>query len=438
MIGDQASIELFSLPDAKQDFLVRENTVDRVTKWGALSHEEQLPSALAGGDSAHGAWWKAQLAGGAASPNSRRGLSAVDLFSGSGGFASGFSSGMGSAGVGVNFLAAVDLDANALQVHQLNHGTRALFDKSVDALLDYSIVGLARDAHWLYEPEIVDHDFRSLKGKVDVVLAGPPCQGNSNLNNRTRHTDERNRLYLTVPAVAVALDAPTVVIENVPGVVHDRSQVVQTTIALLEKSGYWVTYGTVHATRLGWPQTRKRFFLVASKLKAPIDLGLLEQANSRETLDLRWAIEELADVRTDELLDGSPGFSDANKARMSFMIDADAFDMPNAIRPLSHRDGTTYKSSYGRLNWSDPAPTITTGFVTPGRGRFIHPDQPRTLTAREAARIQGFSDHYFRRDVLERSKATRGLLAKWIGDAVPLPLGELTALSLLPSFTDAY
>jgi len=106
------------------------------------------------------------------------------------------------------------------------------------------------------------------------------------------------------------------------------------------------------------------------------------------------------------------------------------FDLPLAERPDCHKDGTTYDSVYGRMYADRPAPTITTGFMSPGRGRFIHPTEPRTLTAREAARLQGFPDTY--RFVLNpESPPTRYKLAKWIGDAVPMPLGYVAALSAI-------
>src|SRR5690625_7435125 len=94
-----------------------------------------------------------------------------------------------------------------------------------------------------------------LVGRVDVVLAGPPCQGHSNLNNRSRRNDRRNELYLTVPAVAVALQTPIVIIENVPAVVHDWPEVVPTARRLWEAEGYSVTDGMISADDLGWLQT---------------------------------------------------------------------------------------------------------------------------------------------------------------------------------------
>lgn len=433
MSGNEAQ-QLFSLPNVVQSFNTRGSSVVRRTDWNSRSIEEDLTISQPFDGPLHGSWWKAQLGAKTSSFGTHTKIRAVDLFSGSGGFAWGLKSAAAAGRASVQFLAAVDLDIKALNVHRANLGTENLFNRSVDDLVDYGVSGVARDAEWLYQPEILDREFRALRNRVDIVLAGPPCQGNSNLNNRTRHDDNRNRLYLTIPAVTIALQAPAAIIENVPGVVHDRSQVVQSTIALFERGGYSVSTATLDASKLGWPQTRKRFFLVATRDPEPVSLAHLANSNSRKALNLRWAISEFMGRNDDPLLDGIPTFSEENRKRMDFLVGSEDFDMPNEIRPSSHRNGNTYKSSYGRMRWDEASPTITTGFVTPGRGRFIHPDLPRTITAREAARIQGFPDDFFRREVLESVGANRGALAKWIGDAVPLPLGEIASMSAISMF----
>lgn len=119
-----------------------------------------------------------------------------------------------------------------------------------------------------------------------------------------------------------------------------------------------------------------------------------------------------------------------NQARIDWLFENEAYDLPDSERPFCHRDGTTYGSVYGRMRPDAPAPTITTGFTTPGRGRFTHPTERRTITPREAALIQGFPSNY--RFVTEvGGMPTRTQLAKWIGDAVPMPLGYAAALAAL-------
>jgi DNA (cytosine-5)-methyltransferase 1 len=102
--------------------------------------------------------------------------------------------------------------------------------------------------------------------------------------------------------------------------------------------------------------------------------------------------------------------------------------LPNKLRPPCHRNKPDhrYKSMYGRLRWDQPAQTITTGFGSPGQGRYLHPDLPRTLTPHEAARVQFFPDWF------DFGKApSRSALAHCIGNAVPPKLGFAAARYLL-------
>ncbi|MGB3246807.1 MAG: DNA cytosine methyltransferase, partial [Sulfitobacter sp.] len=109
------------------------------------------------------------------------------------------------------------------------------------------------------------------------------------------------------------------------------------------------------------------------------------------------------------------------KRRIDWLFDNDQYNLANSERPDCHKDGTTYTAVYGRTFPNLPAPTITTGIGTPGQGRFIHPLRRRLVTPKEAARIQGFPDGYG--FVGKNNPAKRKDLAKWIGDAVPAPMG---------------
>ena len=135
-----------------------------------------------------------------------------------------------------------------------------------------------------------------------------------------------------------------------------------------------------------------------------------------------WAIGDLEGVVPgDDLLHTTPKLSRENQDRIQWLFENAAYELPNHIRPDCHKDGHTYPSVYGRIHKDSPAPTITTGFQTPGRGRFVHPTQQRVLTVREAARIQGFPDSFAFRAA--SGPLTRAMLQKWIGDAVPSILG---------------
>lgn len=377
------------------------------------------------------AWWLSYLSGRrpvSLNPQDRE-LRTLDLFSGAGGLALGFRQAADECGFTTRSVIAVDEDLGALEVYRQNHETSLILNESVSMLVNFQLNGSGDEAKFFGNPTVAKK-ISHLRGSIDIMLAGPPCQGHSNLNNHSRRDDDRNELYLTVPAMAVALDVPMVIIENVPGVIHDHRSVVSSTISVLRDSGYKVTFGVLDAAAMGWPQTRKRFFLVASQDVAPIEVGSVASAlAAKSTLPVSWALDGAVNCDSDSFMDELPVISQENQRRVNFLFDNELHELPNSERPECHRGGTTYKSVYGRMRADRPAPTLTAGFSSPGRGRFTHPTEPRALKPREAARVQGFPNSYVFK--LPSGPPPRTHLAKWIGNAVPMPLGFAAALSLL-------
>ena len=360
-------------------------------------------------------------------PIAAKQFSFIDLFSSIGGLTTGFAESLRDQGLAPRSLFAADVDVLATQVYKANWPTAETYPNSVRNLVDSKIDGRGEGARFVYEPKLLHPALENLQGKVNAVIAGPPCQGNSNLNNRTRGDDPRNELYLQVPAIAIALNADKVLIENVPGVVREKNNVVGTTISLLESAGYKLEFGVLSADQFGWPQSRKRFFIVADRLNAPRPFQELINEHGQPPKSLEWLLSHK--VGTDsELMGTGANLSEENKRRADFLIKHDLFDLPLEERPDCHKGGTTYTSSYGRMRPELPAPTLTTGFMSPGRGRFIHPFEPRTLTPREGALVQGFPNWY----VFDPEGTTsRNNLAKWIGDAVPPVLGHIAGKSFV-------
>ncbi|MAF52402.1 MAG: DNA cytosine methyltransferase [SAR202 cluster bacterium] len=313
------------------------------------------------------------------------------------------------------------------EVYERNFHPRISYVDSVWSAIEFQCAGRGDRARFIGSPRIVAEELHGLIGDVDVILGGPPCQGHSNLNNRSRRNDPRNILYLALPAFAAAVGAKCVIIENVPDIVHDKGLVVQSASRLFESLGYAVTQGVIDGSSLGIPQTRKRHLLIAAQGSLP-DVSDTCAAIAAPVRTVRWAIEDLCEVAIDDDFDSPSELSEVNRDRIHHLFETDAYDMPNHKRPPSHRDGHTYPSVYGRLQWDKPAGTITTGFLTPGRGRFIHPALPRTLTPHEAARLQGFPDSFDFR-LKDGGRPPKKSLSTMIGDAVPSNISYMAGLA---------
>ena len=363
--------------------------------------------------------------------NDARVIRVADVFCGAGGLSDGVCEAIRSIGMRASHVLAVDVDPVALEVHRRNfdpeyYSTENLWGSVTN---QYSAVDSQSDIRFLEEPRLLSDQLRACVGKVDILLGSPPCEGHSNSNNATRRSDPRNMYYTVMPALAVALDAKVVVIENVPGIEHDRRQILNHAKGLFADGHYLVDERIVNAVELGLPQTRKRHVLIASRTRKP-DIDSVIRALARRETDLRWAIEDLASIESDDPIDASGELSVENRRRIDHLFDNDEYDLVDEMRPLSHRNGHTYPSIYGRLRWDMPSGTITTGFNTPGRGRYIHPSQRRTLTAHEAARIQGFPDS-FSFKTIDGSYLTRHHISNFIGNAVPPQLGYAAGVAAL-------
>lgn len=269
----------------------------------------------------------------------------------------------------------------------------------------------------------------SVVGSVDVLVAGPPCQGHSDLNNHTRRRDPKNALYLKVARAVEVLRPGVVIIENVPPVKWDKQDVVGRTVRALELLGYLVEGSVIDASRFGVPQRRKRFILVASRLAEVAPKAFIRElqlAQSKER-DVRWAFGDLGDVSSDDEIDRPSRMSSDNRRRAAHLLNNGLYDLPDRLRPPCHRyKSHTYKSVYGRMRWDHPAQTVTTGFMSMGQGRYLHPERLRTITPHEAARLQTFPDWYS-----WKAAGGRRALARLIGNAVPVLMMIAVGIALL-------
>lgn len=421
------------------EYEIRGTEIVRALRSGQRSHTLAAPLAdgleeLASSDLKR-AWWLSRLRSSrdiAKSPTDRRVLKVVDLFSGCGGLSFGLKEAAAQLGIDLDIRLAADMDETAAEIYQRNLSPKFFLHGNVDTAVDYRLVFRGERAALAYPPEL-EHPLLQAIGNVDIVVGGPPCRGHSNLNNRTRRSDDRNSLYLTVPAIGIALEARIIVIENVQAVLNSKPNVVAQARQVLTSNGYGVEEVVLEATKFGVAQTRKRHFLIAIRDRANEDLaiaGLLQAMQSEEFLSVKDAIGDLETPSRSSSFDTPASISEENQRRIDFLFDHDLFELPNEERPDCHKDGHTYPSVYGRLYPDAPAGTITGGFLSPGRGRFTHYSQRRGLTPHEGARIQGFPDFYkFKKpdgSALENKSHSR-----LIGDAVPPPMSAAIALAAL-------
>jgi len=336
-------------------------------------------------------------------------LRVADIFSGCGGMSLGLQEAARRLSSRVEIALALDSDPHVVEIYQRNIGGNAQVGDVV-ALFDGQ----------LGEPLTqTERKLRAAIGSVQVLLGGPPCQGHSDLNNHTRRNDPKNALYLSMVRAAEVLQPAVVVVENVSAVQWDKSQVVQLAKEAFGRLGYSVGAQVLDLWKMGVPQRRRRFVLIASQIPALSPSAVFDSIvadwGDHPARTVRWAIEDLLQVESKCTFDTPSKKSKANAARMAFLFESGRYNLPNDQRPDCHRDGNhSYVSVYGRLRWDRPAQTITTGFGSMGQGRYVHPQRRRTITPHEAARLQAFPDWF---DFGENT--SRGVLSKAIGNAVP-------------------
>jgi DNA (cytosine-5)-methyltransferase 1 len=350
-------------------------------------------------------------------------LRVVDLFSGCGAMSLGLREACRALGLRFRPVGAFDVNQRALSVYEANFGG-PVFNVDLSCVLSPSIHSPITSSEKMLR--------RSL-GRADFVIAGPPCQGHSNLNNWTRRNDPKNDLYFLVARFAKVCAPRWVVIENVMSVRNDKNRVVDRTKKALEVLGYEVSEGVADLWTLGVPQTRRRHVLIARKRisRQTTQVESVETMLSRyrvPTRDVMWAIGDISRPQKDMFMDRQTLLAPITKKRIDFLFDNNLYDLPDSKRPDCHRlKQHRYQSVYGRMRPNQPAPTITGGFDTMGRGRFVHPTRRRTITPHEAARIQFLPDHFDFSPVFGQKRT----LVELIGNAVPPKLSYALCLDLL-------
>lgn len=333
---------------------------------------------------------------------------AIDLFSGCGGLSEGLRE------AGFNVVAAFDIDADSVATYRLNHSGTVVFPKDIREV----------------NPDEVK---KILKGKKLHLLAGcPPCQGFSSvrrLNRKRSIRDDRNNLVLEYLRFVKALKPLTIMMENVPGLVN--YSLFKRVVKELGDMGYNPKVKVVNIQEFGVPQRRKRLVMVGSLL------GDLKTASpTGEKITVRDVIGHLESVsQTKDPIHRIVAYHTPNimkRIKATPKNGGGRKDVPQFELACHKKNRVGFNDVYGRLRWDDYSSTITGGCLNPSKGRFLHPEKNRNITAREAALLQTFPRNYkFPENI---SKTSISLL---IGNALPPKFSYIQATNILSHIKNA-
>ena len=274
--------------------------------------------------------------------------------------------------------------------------------------------------------------------KADIVIGGPPCQGSS-LLNKFRQGDARRALWQPYMDIVAISGAAAFVIENVQGLLGSPEH--EAIIRRAAELDFLTTAAKLNAADYGAPQTRIRTFIFgwkkcfAPEIPCPPPIthsqipknGLFPWRTTRDAIgDLPLPVgTEIRDVPPP--LDLHFGRNPTEKSLQRYRAvppGGNRFDLQRNAPELTTarwiKKTTGGTDLFGRLWWDRPSVTIRTEFFKPEKGRYLHPEQHRPITHREAARLMGFPDDF-------RFTGSKTEIARQIGNAVPPPLAGAAA-----------
>lgn len=357
-------------------------------------------------------------------------INVIDLFAGCGGFSVGFER------AGFKITKAVEFDKNIAASYSHNHKGTLMFAEDIG--------------------KIADTEHFSNK-EADVIIGGPPCQGFSMAGERIREkkafiNDPRNFLFRHYVEVVKIVRPKVFLLENVKGILSkDNGAIFKEIVDTFgdpdnfDGDKYYLHYKVCKAVEFGIPQRRERV-VVIGVLNKDFDIEKLfeETKESIELVEpnffapvsLREAISDIPMPTEDGECILKPCESDyqASMRNSAGTIKNHVASKHNGLaigrmqnvgagqnwQVLEEEIHSVHSGAYGRLEWNQPTMTITTRFDTPAGGRFIHPEENRTLTPREAARVQSFPDSF-------EFLGNKTIVCKQIGNAVPPKLSFFLA-----------
>ena len=315
----------------------------------------------------------------------------MDLFSGAGGLT------LGLKWAGFQVVGAIEADALAAETYRANHPEVRLWAGDIRQV----------------SVEAVAEELGLTATGLDLLAACPPCQGFSAIRTKKKGTypDARNDLLFEVVRFVDGLRPLAVMLENVPGLSSDPR--LGMLVGRLRRRGYSVAVRTLDAAQYGVPQRRRRVLLMASRdgriafpgasdrsVSVRDVIGALPRAGSSGD-----PLHDLAETRSPRVASIICGVPPSGGSRTS---------LPPELVLGCHGRARGFYDVYGRMDWERVAPTITGGCVNPSKGRFLHPEENRAITLREAALLQSFPKSYY-----FSLKHGKYAAAAMIGNAVP-------------------
>jgi DNA (cytosine-5)-methyltransferase 1 len=319
---------------------------------------------------------------------------AVDLFCGCGGLTVGLKI------AGFRVLGAVDVDPLSVETYKANHHHVQLWKKDIREL----------------DPQELLDALGLEKGRLDLLAGCPPCQGFSalrTLNGAVKVNDPRNDLLMEFERFVEALLPRAVMMENVPGMANDQR--FEDFNRRLEKLGYKGDYRVLNAADYGVPQRRRRLIYLAGMGRTvPFAAKSGERKTVRDAIGGLPKAGQSGDPLHDMPENRTPRVMEI--IRLVPKNGGSRRDLPEEFQLACHKRCNGFKDVYGRMDWDDVAPTITGGCFNPSKGRFLHPEEDRPITMREAALLQGFP-RWYKFPTTDNKSA----VARMIGNALPPP-----------------
>ncbi len=324
-------------------------------------------------------------------------LLGVDLFAGAGGLS------LGAISAGVHMAYAIEADYKAAVTYEYNNSKTAVAKQQLSP-------GNVRS---------VCKTLGISPKSIDVVVAGPPCQGFSIANLRTRNdSNPNNHAWKTVISFVRYVQPKGVVIENVGGIATYRNgKTIKLICKEFNKLGYYSKTYHLDAIDFGVPQHRRRVFIMASRINSlegsistrnakPIsvrqalqDLPLLSNGNVIEHLPYRLNGAVLSKYQSSMRKNKRYFVGNCKTTHNTDLIirrfetvpqGGNWQDIPEELFQTYTRPENCHRWLYRRLDEHQPSVTINNF----RKNMLIHPWQNRTLTVREAARLQGIHDGF--------------------------------------------